>query len=99
MYDQANNLINCATYDVNATSASSIPGFQTKPGTIFKYKNWSAVTVPLLAYVGQNVTIEFTTSDCNQGGHFGYAYIQCQCAPIPNFKFNCQQYVMGKRLL
>lgn len=86
MYDQSNNLINCATYDVDATSASSIPGFsfQAVSSTrTYKYKNWSTVTVPLAAYVGQNVTIEFVTSDCTQGAHFGYAYIQCLCSPIP----------------
>lgn len=86
MYNSSNALINCATYDVDATSASSIPGFsfQAVSSTrTYKYKNWSTVTVPLAAYIGQNVTIEFETSDCTQGAHFGYAYIQCLCAPIP----------------
>ena len=86
MYDQSNNLINCATYDVDATSASSIPGFSFQPvssSRTYKYKDWSTVTVPLAAYIGQNVTIEFVTSDCTQGAHFGYAYIQCLCSPIP----------------
>lgn len=86
MYDQSNNLIDCATYDVDATSASSIPGFSFQPvssSRTYKYKDWSTVTVPLAAYVGQNVTIEFVTSDCTQGAHFGYAYIQCLCSPIP----------------
>ncbi|MES2566836.1 MAG: PKD domain-containing protein [Bacteroidota bacterium] len=81
MYDQSNNLIDCATYDVDALSAPSIGGFQSSGDVL--YKNWSTVTVPLLSYVGQNVTIEFTTSDCALGGHYGYAYIQCLCAPIP----------------
>lgn len=81
MYDQSNNLIDCATYDVDAISAPSIGGFQSQGS--YLYKNWSTVTVPLGAYVGQNVTIEFTTSDCALGGHFGYAYIQCLCSPIP----------------
>lgn len=87
MYDASNNLINCATYDVDATSAASIGGFLAVPtgaaSTFYRYKNWSTVTVPLLPYVGTNVTIEFTTSDCTAGGHAGYAYIQCLCSPIP----------------
>lgn len=81
MYDQSNNEIDCATYDVDAVSAPSIGGFQSVGDVL--YKNWSTVTVPLLSYVGQNVTIEFTTSDCALGGHYGYAYIQCLCSPIP----------------
>jgi gliding motility-associated-like protein len=87
MYDANNNLINCATYDVDATSAASIGGFLSLPtgaaSTFYRYKDWSTVTVPLLPYVGTNVTIEFTTSDCTAGGHAGYAYIQCLCSPIP----------------
>ncbi len=43
------------------------------------YKGWVTVTLDLTSYIGQNVTIEFLVSDCNQGGHFGYAYVDAQC--------------------
>ena len=84
MLDVNNNDITCASYDVNSSSAPSIGGFTqiTTGGKIILYKSWSTVTVPLINYIGQNVTIEFTTSDCAQGGHFGYAYVQCLCSPF-----------------
>lgn len=46
------------------------------------YKNWSAVTLVLDQYLGQNVTIEFTSADCEPGGHWGYAYVQAECARL-----------------
>jgi gliding motility-associated-like protein len=44
------------------------------------YRSWTTVTIPLLNYIGQNVTVEFTASDCSRGGHLGYAYIDASCS-------------------
>lgn len=38
------------------------------------WKNWTTIGFDLSAYQGQDVTLRFTTYDCSQGGHFGYAY-------------------------
>jgi hypothetical protein len=46
------------------------------------YKNWTAVTVDLTAFVGQVLSIEFRTADCSRSGHFGYAYIDASCSLI-----------------
>lgn len=43
------------------------------------YSNWATQSVNLSAYVGQDVTVEFTAGDCSQGGHYGYAYIDADC--------------------
>ena len=75
MFDQANALIPCSQYAV--TAAASIPGFQTVGS--YRWKDWTTVNVDLSSYVGQNVTIRFTTGDCSLGGHFGYAYIDGSC--------------------
>src|ERR1700757_3907972 len=92
MYDASGNEIICARYDVDALSAPSIGGFNTvevqsidpneniSPYDFF-YKNWTPVLIPLNAYVGQNVTITFESSDCAGGGHSGYAYLAVDCAP------------------
>lgn len=45
------------------------------------YRGWSTVVLPLAAYIGQCVSIEFTTGDCALGAHFGYAYIDASCGP------------------
>jgi hypothetical protein len=36
--------------------------------------------VDLTNYIGQAVTAEFTTGDCAQGAHYGYAYIDAGCS-------------------
>jgi PKD repeat protein len=91
MYDQAGTEIICARYDVDATNASTIGGFQSLIDPTgyneFLYKDWSQVVIPLLNYVGQNVTITFETCDCALGGHFGYAYLAVDCAPFPGITF------------
>ncbi len=56
----------------------------TVNGQAIAYKNWSCAEINLSNYVGQAVTVEFITRDCNYsppsgGGHFGYAYIDDFC--------------------
>ena len=99
MYDQNQNEILCAHYDVDALSAPNIGGFQLKSDFIFDsntgnnvqydfyYKDWSQVMIPLSNYIGQNVTLVFETSDCSGGGHPGYAYVEADCAPFPGLTF------------
>jgi len=82
MYDGSNNLIPCATYDVNANSAASIGGFISAGNVL--YKPWSSVFIPLNNYIGQTVRIEFLTADCRsyEGSHWAYAYIDAECSPL-----------------
>jgi hypothetical protein len=68
---------------VRRTANASDPYFRTVAGpngTTIVYKNWDCDSIDLKAYVGQAMTITFTTGDCGQGGHFGYAYIDDLCA-------------------
>lgn len=44
------------------------------------WQDWRSIGVDLSAYKGQTLTVEFTTYDCNQGGHFGYAYLTLNCS-------------------
>jgi len=48
--------------------------------TEYNYKNWTTVAIDLSTFIGQKITVEFTTRDCSLGGHFGYAYIQTMCS-------------------
>ncbi len=84
MYDASNNPIGCASLDVSTANAATSAGFVSVTGTdgqpLF-WKNWTSITVPLNPYMGQNVTIEFITSNCTQSGHYGYAYISAECNP------------------
>lgn len=76
--DQSGDVIPCSDFVVSA--AANLPGFFSCTGNV-RYKPWSAVNVDLSNYLGQPVTVEFTAGDCSQGGHYGYAYIDAQCAP------------------
>ena len=83
MTDGNGNSIDCATYDVDATTAPTIGGFVNLPGDVF-YKPWTSVFIPLNNYMGQNVTIQFITRDCfaSGGSHYAYAYIDATCGPL-----------------
>ncbi len=77
--------IPCTFYQVSA--GQGIPGFLNStncPGAI--YKPWTTVSVDLSGYIGQNVTIRFTTYDCALGGHYGYAYIDGSCSSFKIFQ-------------
>ena len=68
----------CAYYQV--TAAGEIPGFNSYLNT--RYKDWTTVGLDLTNYIGDLITISFTTKDCGQGGHFGYAYIDASYQPM-----------------
>ncbi|MFH0864849.1 MAG: PKD domain-containing protein [Bacteroidota bacterium] len=78
--DASGNVVDpiCGIYEVSA--AASIPGFNNY-GSV-RWKNWTTVGIDLSPWIGQNITIEFTTYDCAQGGHYGYAYIACSCGAL-----------------
>lgn len=79
--DGAGNLIMCGEYMVMAKPP--LVGFtETSPGSAIWWRNWTTVMVPLSSYIGQCVTVQFTSSDCSQGGHYGYAYIDGDCDPL-----------------
>jgi len=74
--------ISCANYSVIANSSNSEIKqnfMQTAAGSPYYYKKWTTVAIPLQAYIGQNIRIEFVVSDCAWGGHLGYAYIDGEC--------------------
>jgi hypothetical protein len=77
--DQSGNIIPCSEFVVSA--AGNLPGFfNSTTCTGVRYKPWSTVNVDLDNYIGQAVTAEFTTGDCAQGAHYGYAYIDAACS-------------------
>jgi len=78
--DQNGVDIPCTYYLVVAGSGTS--GFSTCNSSGAKYKNWQTVGVDASAYMGQTVTLEFSTGDCSQSAHYGYAYVDAGCAPF-----------------
>ena len=80
MNDGSGNPIACANYRVMAKPP--IQDFIRVGFTNYYYRPWTVVSIPLSAYIGQNVTIQIDVSDCSQGAHLGYAYIDGSCLPI-----------------
>ena len=82
--DASNNPIPCGDFNVvqagAACSAGADPSFITSG--IYSYKNWTTRAFDLSSYIGQNVTVEFTASDCVQTGHAGWAYVDASCVPM-----------------
>ncbi len=66
--------VDCVSFDF--TASASLPGFRESPA--FRdvvYKDWTPITIDLSSYRGKTLRLEFITSDCTLGGHFGYAYV------------------------
>jgi gliding motility-associated-like protein len=67
-------VITCASFEY--VVSKNLPGFQTSTVQAnVEYKPWTPVTVNLSNRNGHSMKIDFSTSDCTRGGHFGYAYI------------------------
>ena len=69
---------NCGIYTVYAGQPGQ--NFQNCNG--IAWLPWKTVGVNLSSYMGQTITIEFTTRDCSLGAHFGYAYLVAECMPL-----------------
>lgn len=96
LLDSNNSLIpgSCSFYEVyggkdsthiifnDTICQTSISGTTTCSFTIFDFINWTTVGVDLSPYIGQQITVEFTTRDCSLAGHFGYAYVDAKCSPF-----------------
>ena len=94
MYDESGQSIVCAEYDIYSGNGNPDWGFVRKPlavsimGIVLRdtinveYIDWQSAFIPLSAYMGQNVTVEFSTGDCwqvNDGIHWSYAFVEASC--------------------
>jgi gliding motility-associated-like protein len=77
VFNVTDNIINtCSSFDF--VSNGGLPGFQDSPkssNSPVKYNDWSACFVNLSGNAGKTFRISFTTTDCTEAAHFGYAYI------------------------
>ena len=70
--------------------ASSFLGWNTSYyyGTVL-WKDWTTVGVDLDPLHGQTIYLKLTTYDCDQGGHYGYAYFSLKCGNKVITSTNC----------
>lgn len=58
------------------TAQAGLQGFMvSKIDTETYYKPWSALIITIGNRKGKKFQLDFTTHDCSQGAHFGYAYL------------------------
>lgn len=81
--NKGDTIPDCANYDVNGSNAN-IKGFNyfQNGNTPIWWRDWTAVGVNLLKYLGQTITVEFMAADCMRGGHGGHAYFVAECHPL-----------------
>ncbi len=53
------------------------------------WKDWTNVGFDVTAYHGQVVRVRLTTYDCEQSGHYGYAYFTLNCQKKAIFAESC----------
>lgn len=87
--DQQGNTVPCGFYQV--TSGGNIPGFKSQG--VIRYRNWTTAAVDLRAYIGQTITLNLSTYDCSQGGHWGMALFDAACIRP---RISLEDYCPGK---
>ncbi|MGZ3863192.1 MAG: T9SS type B sorting domain-containing protein [Bacteroidia bacterium] len=82
------SVIGCTQYTVSAPASGTLPGWSISPqcggnacNTVY-YRTWTTVSVDLSAQIGNTVTISYIVSDCANGGHFGYVYLDGDCSTL-----------------
>lgn len=69
-----------AGYNCGAPCRSSADG-HTVDKSVMVWRDWTAISVNLLPYLGSNITIIFESGDCALSGHLGYSYVDLKCQP------------------
>lgn len=75
--DQNNNLIDPTCGYASFISNTNLGWNEASGGVL--WKSWTNVGFDVTAYHGQVVRVRLTSYDCDQGGHYGYAYFTLNC--------------------
>lgn len=76
----------CGNVDFHAPTLDEWDNKETKAlwhvtdGGNVNWQEWRTVGLNLQDYVGQELQLKFTSYDCDQGGHYGYAYFTLRCS-------------------
>jgi gliding motility-associated-like protein len=78
-------LASCTEYYVQAPAGLPPPGFfdsgfvNSADNSTVYYKSWTANSINLTPYIGQNVIIKFSAAGCTAGLHYSRAYVDAIC--------------------
>jgi uncharacterized protein (DUF779 family) len=88
--DSNRNLINGINNNYVAIGGGGVPGF-ISCGHYYYWKDWSTIGIDLSPVIGQDIDIVCYTSDCGEGGHFGYGYFIGECRGLGIQVLNCAE--------
>lgn len=77
LLDQNNNMIDPTCGAADYIANSNLGWNAGNSGVL--WKDWTFVGTDLGNYHGQTIRIRLTTYDCDQSGHYGYAYFNLNC--------------------
>ena len=83
--DASGASITCLNYYQQGNVGTPPPGYSsdgTYYSNVYYTPGYLTSSLNLLPYLGTNVTIRFTVTGCTLTAHFGYAYVDCACAPL-----------------
>lgn len=77
--DADGNIIDplCGVADFSASNTLDWNSYQAGHNV---WKDWTTVGFDMTPYQGQVVRVRFTTRDCTEGAHYGYAYFSAECS-------------------
>ncbi|HTF80665.1 MAG TPA: PKD domain-containing protein [Cytophagales bacterium] len=73
------------------------PNNSTDPSIVY-FRDWAPTLIDLKGKEGHTAKLVFTTADCAQGGHFGYAYLDISCLNGSIFIKNTEDLCKGREL-
>jgi hypothetical protein len=88
--DSNQNLVNDQCGYTNFYASGDLD-WNSVSGTNIIWKDWTSSGIDISKYHNQNIYIRFTTYDCDEGGHFGYAYYNIKCGSKYLNKSSCGQ--------
>lgn len=76
-------VLNKTALPAGAAKSGSSPCWYPAPATssVVVYMPWQKKVFDLSAYIGTAVTVKFSAGGCDEGGHFGYAYVDASAGP------------------
>ena len=90
VYDENNNVIDESCGQAVFSYSDGVEaGWNVTKDEKAAWKDWTTIGINLQPYNNQTIKVCFTTYDCSQSGHYGYAYFTVDCASAHLETENC----------
>lgn len=76
--DDQERLLDSTCSYVDFAATANADGWNQQ-GSSLVWKDWTTVGIDVAPFHGQTIKVRFTNKDCDQGAHYGYAYLILHC--------------------